>query len=100
MERFADWVRTDCSVNQHYFSFYEIPELIVKKKVSKKDYLCINKMLMKAKRSYLAYKIKLMPDKNIEQVNVTDEDMVPLELLQQTISMIKHKQDERRATWL
>jgi len=86
MENFAGWVRTECLINTSYFNFYEIPELIVKKHVSKKDYLCINKMLMKAKRSYITYKIQLLPDKPADQVNVTDEDLVPIELLQQTIS--------------
>jgi hypothetical protein len=82
MERFAGWVRSDCVMNQHYFNFFDIPELIVKKHVSKRDYEgCISRMLTKVKRCYLALKASIMVDKPLDQLNVTDEDLVPLELL-------------------
>jgi hypothetical protein len=35
---FAQVVRTECVLNQYFFSFYDIPDLIVKKKYQRKDY--------------------------------------------------------------
>ena len=81
MERFANWVKSECVVNKHYFNFFDILELVVKKHVSKKDYEgCISKMLLKLKRSYLAMKASIIPDKPLDQLNVTDDDLIPLEL--------------------
>jgi hypothetical protein len=81
MERFAGWVSTSCVLNQHYFNFVDIADLVVKKQVSKKDYEgCISKMLIKIKRAYLAFKASILPDKPLAQITVTDEDLVPLEL--------------------
>ena len=67
-------------MNQHYFSFYDIPDLIIKKKYQRKDYESIIKLLNKVKKSYLVYKATILPDKQISQLVVTDEDLVPLEL--------------------
>lgn len=80
MERFAGWVRSDIIINQFYFNFFDIPELIVKRGVSKRDYECISKMLVKVKRSYLVLKASIMPDRPLAEINVTDDDRVPIEL--------------------
>ena len=32
LKEFATTVRSECVLNQHFFSFYDIPDLIVKKK--------------------------------------------------------------------
>ena len=46
-------------MNQHYFSFFEVPELIVKKNYSRKDYEeTLLKLLNKVKTRYLAEKAK------------------------------------------
>lgn len=80
MERFASWVKSDIVINQFYFNFFDIPELIVKRAISKKDYECISRMLMKVKRSYLALKASIMPDRPLAEINVTDDDRIPIEL--------------------
>lgn len=35
---FAQIVRTECVLNQYFFSFFDIPDLIVKKKYQRKEY--------------------------------------------------------------
>lgn len=80
LKEFATVVRSECVMNQHYFSFYDIPDLIIKKKYQRKDYESIIKLLNKVKKSYLVYKATILPDKQISQLVVTDEDLVPLEL--------------------
>lgn len=80
LEKFAGWVKNECVLDQFYFNFHEIPELILRKKVTKKDYEQLTKLLLKVKRSYISQKHSSMQDKRIEDVNITDEDMVPLDL--------------------
>jgi hypothetical protein len=86
LERFSGWVKAECVMNQFFFNFFDIPDLIVKKSVSKKDYEGISKLLLKVKRSYLFHKATLLPDKPIESLNVTDEDLVPLELFDEALT--------------
>jgi len=86
-------------MNQYFFNFFDIPDLIVKKQISKKDYEGISKLLLKVKRSYLVHKATLLPDKPIESLNVTDEDLVPLELFDEVLTQIKHKFDDKKTYW-
>ena len=95
-ERFIGWVKTDCALEKFYFNFHYIPELILKKQVTKKDYEVLTKLLLKVKQSYLEMKSKQQPDKRIEELAITDEDMVPLELFDVALGQIKHKFDEKR----
>ena len=53
MRDFAQVVRVECVMNQYFFSFYDIPDLIVKKKYARKDYELIIKLLNKVKKAYL-----------------------------------------------
>jgi len=80
MRDFAAIVRSECVMNSHYFSFYDIPDLIIKKKYQRKEYDSIIKLLNKVKKSYLVQKSIELPDKKISELVVTDEDLVPLEL--------------------
>ena len=99
LERFVGWVKSECVMNQYFFNFFDIPDLIVKKQISKKDYEGISKLLLKVKRSYLFHKATLLPDKPIETLNVTDEDLVPLELFDEVLTQIKHKFDDIKIYW-
>jgi hypothetical protein len=56
-------------------------------------------LLLKVKRSYLFHKATLLPDKPIETLNVTDEDLVPLELFDEVLTQIKHKFDDKKIYW-
>jgi hypothetical protein len=61
LREFSQVVRTECVLNAHYFSFYDIPDLIVKKKYQRKDYDHIIKLLNKVKKSYLVQKSLILP---------------------------------------
>lgn len=97
LREFATTVRSECVMNQHYFSFYDIPDLIVKKRYPRKDYESIIKLLNKVKKSYLVHKATIVTDKPIAELAVTDEDLVPLELFDQVLAARDSKQDEKRA---
>jgi len=69
MNEFITQVKQECVMNQHFFSFFDIPDLIVKKGYSRKDYEeCILKCLNKVKLRYLAEKRKELPNKDIENI--------------------------------
>lgn len=93
---FAAVVRTECVLNQYFFSFYDIPDLIVKKKYQRKDYDQIIKLLNKVKKLYLTQKAAIVTDKPVAQLEITDEDLVPLELFDQVIAQRENKYDEKR----
>ena len=77
---FATVVRTECVMKGQFFSFYDIPDLIIKKKYPKKDYEQIIKLLNKVKKLYLAHKATIIQGAKVEELTVTDEDLVPLDL--------------------
>ena len=53
LKNFANMVRTEGVLNSYYFSFYDIPDLIVKEKYSRAHYDLIIKLLNKVKKAYL-----------------------------------------------
>lgn len=83
---FSQVIKAECVLNQHFFSFFDIPDLIVKKKYQRKDFDQIIKLLNKVKKLYLAQKSTIIKDKAIEELEITDEDLVPLELFDQVLS--------------
>ena len=93
---FSQIVRNECVLNAHFFSFYDIPDLIVKRKYQRKDYDYIIKLLNKVKKTYLVQKSLVIKDKPIDQIEITDEDLVPLEIFDQVISVLENKFEERK----
>lgn len=83
IDDFITAVKQECVLNQHFFSFFDIPDLIVKRQISRKDYEgTILKLLLKVKGAYLAKKIhESDTDTAKADVKVTDDDLVELELL-------------------
>ena len=53
MRDFASVVKAECVLNQYFFSFFDIPDLIVKKKYQRKEYDQILNLLQKVKKLYL-----------------------------------------------
>jgi len=53
MMKFIENVKQECMMQQHYFSFYNIPEMLVKKKTTKKEFELVQKLLLKIKQKYL-----------------------------------------------
>ena len=99
MEAFCDSIKQELVMNQHYFSFYEIPDLIVKKNYSRKDYEeIILKVLNKVKLRYLAEK-KNTTGADVKNVCITDDDLIPLEMLDWVLSQIEHKHLEKAQTF-
>ena len=88
---FIQNVKSECVMQQYYFGFFNIPEMLVKKRTSKKDFELIQKILLKIKQKYLVQKALLFPDRPIEQLSITDEDMVPMELLDDVLGAYRHK---------
>ncbi len=83
-------------MNQDYFSLFEIPDLIIKKGYSRKDYDdIIIKLLNKVKVRYLAEKKTEMPQKDLKDMVITDDDLIPLAMLDWVIKAIEHKHEEK-----
>lgn len=54
---FVVTVKQECVMNQHFFSFFEIPEVVVKKNYARKDYeQVILKFLSKVQVAFLVEK--------------------------------------------
>jgi len=98
LREFAATVRAECVMEQNFFSFYDIPDLIVKKKFQRKDYESIIKMLTKIKKAYLIEKADILKDKNkaLEEIVITDEDLIPLELFDKVLQSCDNKQELKR----
>lgn len=93
LREFAATVRAECVMEQNFFSFYDIPDLIVKKKFQRKDYESIIKMLTKIKKAYLIEKADILKDKNkaLEEIVITDEDLIPLDLFDKVLQSRDNK---------
>ena len=70
---------------------------MVKKQISKKEYEHVNIILMKVKRQFLAHKASLYPDKPLEAITLTDQDLIPLDLFNKSVSEMKQKQEIKRS---
>ena len=98
LREFAATVRAECVMEQNFFSFYDIPDLIIKKKFQRKDYESIIKMLTKIKKAYLIEKADILKDKNkaLEEIVITDEDLIPLDLFDKVLQSRDNKQELKR----
>lgn len=74
-------IKTECNEQVHFFNFYAVPETLVRKKTSKKDFEILKKILLKVKKQYLVQKAMVFPDIPLDQLTITDDDQIPLELL-------------------
>lgn len=54
------------------------------------------KLLGKVKKRYLVHKAQIIENKPLEEIIVTDEDLVPLELIDNVISTIENKNEEKK----
>ena len=86
LENFIFKVRTKCITNCNNFNFHNMPEFIIKEKIARKDYEVISKLLKKVKSLYLEEKLERFPEKKLEEINVTDEDWVPLDYLETSLN--------------
>jgi|LakMenEpi03Aug12_release.lakeMendotaPanAssembly.Ray.scaffolds.fasta_scaffold110963_3 hypothetical protein len=56
LNEFVQAVKTECVMDSTKFSFFEIPDLIVRKKYSRENYEKIKKLILKVKSNYLKIK--------------------------------------------
>ena len=59
LESFVALVKQELVLEKHYFNFYEVPELMVKRKFQKKDFENVKKLLLKVQKAYLAQKAQI-----------------------------------------
>lgn len=85
---FIEEVKKQCRLNSDYFSFYDVPDVIIKFRYGKKEYDCVRNFLNKAKKAYLKMK-KLRGDKE----EITVDDLTPLGVLTETLDTMKYKQE-------
>ena len=57
LNEFVASVKQECVVDRDYFILFDIPDLIVKKKLARKDYDQVIKIVNKVKNRYIAEKI-------------------------------------------
>ncbi len=60
LKDFSAVVKTECVMKSLFFSFYDIPDLIIKKRYPRKDYDLIIKLLNKVKKLFLAHKATIV----------------------------------------
>ena len=72
---FATLVKNECVMNVHFFSFTGIPELIVRKNYTRKQYDLLVKLLNSVKNEYLEQRAKTEADNVEEQEKVKQNAM-------------------------
>lgn len=86
-------------LDSHYFNFFYIPGHVASRNYSRQDYEeIILKFLLKVKLRYMARKAESLPDKPLEKITITEDDMTPFEVLDDVISEIKNKNQENLNT--
>ena len=54
-------------------------------------------MLNKVKKLYLLQKVQIVGDKPVSEIEITDEDLVPLELFDHVLAEKEHKYSDRKS---
>lgn len=129
LREFVQAVKTECVMDQTFFSFFEIPDLIVRKKYTREQYDKIKKLILKVKTSYLKKKaesrksdaekkeggksLKADDDTSVRKSHsnhnqnaaevqsdiITDEDLVPLDLLDEALAHKERKERDMKQVW-
>ena len=87
-------------MNNKFFSFLDVAELISKeKKYTRKEYdEHLLKFLQKVKNKYIQNEKKDLKPKELEDLVITDDDLVELKLFDDVIDDIDRKIRERKRT--
>ena len=98
-------------MNEHFFTFQAVADMIVKKKYKRSQYDVIKKLLLKIKAAYLEEKQKPEPDsveapKNTKEEQekaasgvITEEDFVDVKFLDEQVSLVDKKFKDKRELW-
>lgn len=76
-----------------------MPEFLIKKRYKKVDFESLKDLLEKVQKNFLVEKAGCLPDRPLEQMQITDEDLVPLELFDISLGQIKHAYEAKHALW-
>eukprot|EP01022_Parablepharisma_sp_SALTPOND_P025332 TRINITY_DN588_c0_g1_i1.p1 TRINITY_DN588_c0_g1~~TRINITY_DN588_c0_g1_i1.p1 ORF type:complete len:836 (-),score=158.30 TRINITY_DN588_c0_g1_i1:6480-8987(-) len=94
LKSFIEQIKQRCTVDGRFFSFYDVPDVILTLKYGKREYDLVIKFLKKSKEEFLELK---RTENGAAQI--TDDDVVPLSILDETLSKMRYKQ-ERREQWI
>ncbi len=94
LKSLIDRVKKECALHGKFFSFYDVPDVIIKLKYSKREYDLVMQFLNRTKEAYLAFK-RQKTEGQTEPVQITDDDLVPLAILDDTLAQMRYKQDHR-----
>lgn len=80
--------------------FTEIPEYIISKKMTRKDFNENIKVLKKVRVLYMKkkYHVKGTPEPDYDSIPISDDDLVDCTYFDKVISAIEHKQSEKKLT--
>ena len=126
LQDFVEAVKTDCSADKNHFNFYYVPDMIVRRNYSRKDYEHIIKLLNKVKVAYQEEKAERQlraklasaiashfdddyglsqngdkgSDKDEDEkkpiATITDEDLIPYTLFHDVMAEMNHKFDVKQ----
>ena len=97
LEHFVKSVKKDCALKKDFFNFGGLPDHIVQMKTTSENFDIINaKILQKVKDSYLKQKSGSSGQKVVQ---LTDDDLVPLSLLDDAISEFERKFEAKSRLW-
>lgn len=92
LESIIDAIYKECKMNTKFFSFFDIPEFLIKKSLSKRDLENTIELLNDAKEEYLKGKAEAL-SKQVSEVKMTEDDLVPLEILGFMVDRRKERLD-------
>ncbi len=90
LENIIEQISRECKMNVKFFLFFDIPDFLIKKTLPKKDLENAISLLNHAKEEYLKGKAEALK-KPITEVKMTEDDLVPLDIL----SFVLQKRKER-----
>ena len=97
LSEFMQQIKDECVLNRKFFLLVDVPDLIINKKISRKDYQeRIIGFLKRVKKVYLYQKKE---ESKEEVTNVTDDDLIPFACLDEALRVIKHKDSEQFVTF-
>ncbi len=95
LSSFVQQVRRECALHGQFFSFYDVPDVIIKLRYPQKEYDQAIQFLNRVKSTYLSDKKPSAPQSEAVQPQITDEDLVPLAILEDILGQMREKQRRR-----
>lgn len=111
--QFVANVKAECVMQVHFFNFTSLPDLIVRKNYTRKQYEGITKLLVAVKDAYLEQRAKEQEENaeedkdgkdshfkpKTDQNVITEEDMVEIQLLDDFLTTHQRKFEQKKLLW-